>query len=200
VAVPRVPFQGCPQTWIKTPSYLKGLAETRARAAGEVKRYEKIASDVKDLLRRARNALAACDLLIVRFDARLTPEDIQPIRPPKFYGGKRGQLRNTVTEILQREAPGTVTTSQIGVEIQIRFLLAFDTPAARTAWQCNSIGRLMRKMFKQGLVDRLHDPAALTEEGARWRWRSGAASSPDHLRELVEAQGGSVHQYDAAHD
>jgi hypothetical protein len=184
----------------KTPSYLKGLAETRARAAGEVARYEKIASDISDLLQKARDALAACDLLIVRFDARLTPADIQPIRPPKFYGGKRGQLRNTVTDILQREAPGTVTTSQIGVEIQIRFLLTFDTPAARTIWQCNSIGRLMRKMFNQGLVDRLHDPAALTEDGARWRWRSGAAGSPDHLRDLIEAQGGSVHQYDAAHD
>jgi hypothetical protein len=58
----------------------------------------------------------------------------------------------------------------------------------------------MRKMFKQGLIDRLHDPAALTEDGARWRWKSGAASSPDHLREQVEAQGGFVHQYDAAHD
>ena len=184
----------------KTPSYLKGLAETRARAAGEVARFEKIASDVSQLLQKARDALAACDLLIVRFDARLTPEDIQPIRPPKFYGGKRGQLRNTVTEILQREAPGTVTTSQIGVEIQIRFLLTFDTPAARTTWQCNSIGRLMRKMFNQGLVDRLHDPAALTEDGARWRWRSGAASSPEHLGHLVVAQGGSVHQYDAGHD
>lgn len=184
----------------KTPSYLKGLAETRARAAGEVMRYEQIAADVNDLLCKARDALAACDILIVRFDARLSPEDIEPIRPRKFYGGKRGQLRTTVTEILKREAPGTVTTTQIGIEIQIRFLLTFETPAARTAWQCNSIGRLLRKLFKQELVDRLHDPAALTEDGARWRWKSGATSSPDHLRELVEAQGGSVHPYDAAHN
>jgi hypothetical protein len=34
----------------------------------------------------------------------------------------------------------------------------------------------MRKMFKQGLVDRLHDPAALTEDGARWRWKSGGVA------------------------
>jgi hypothetical protein len=184
----------------KTPSYLKGLAENRARAAGEVRRYEKIASDVNDLLQTARQALGACDLLIRRFDARLTPEDIQPIRPPKFYGGKRGQLRNTIVEILKAEAPETITTSQIGVEIQIRFLLTFETPAARTDWQCNSIGRLMRKLFKQGLVDRLHDPAALTEEGARWRWKSDAALSSDHLRQQVEAKGGSVQQYDACHE
>jgi hypothetical protein len=183
----------------KTPSYLKGLAETRARAAGEVQRYEKIAADVDDLLRKARDALAACDLLIVRFDARLSPEDIEPIRPPKFYGGKRGQLRNTVIEILKREEPETVTTSQIGLEIQIRFLLTFETPAERTAWQCNSIGRLLRKMFKQGMLDRLHDPEALTQDGARWCWKSGAATSSDHLRNLVEAQGGKVNQYDAGH-
>ena len=134
----------------KTPSYLKGLAETRARAAGEMARYEKIASDVSQLLQKARDALAACDLLIVRFDARLTPEDIQPIRPPKFYGGKRGQLRNTVTDILQREAPGTVTTSQIGVEIQIRFLLTFDTPAARTTWQCTRLAASCAKCSIKG--------------------------------------------------
>jgi hypothetical protein len=186
-----------PANMKKTPSYLKGLAETRARAAGEVKRYEKIASDVSDLLRKAQDALAACDLLIVRFDARLSPEDIEPIRPPKFYGSKRGQLRNTVTGILKRETPGTVTTSQIGIEIQIRFLLTFETAAARTAWQCNSIGRLLRKMFKQGLIDRLHDPETLTEVGALWRWKSGSPRSSDHLRELVESQGGKVNQYDA---
>ncbi len=183
----------------KTPSYLKGLAETRARAAGEVSRYEKIAADVNDLLRRARDTLAACDLLIVRFDARLSPEDIEPIRPPKFYGGKRGQLRKTVTEILKREAPRAVTTSQIGVEIQVRFLFTFETPAARTVWQCNSIGRLLRKMFEQGLLDRLHDPNAITELGALWRWKSGSACSSDHLRDLVVAQGGKVNLYDAGH-
>jgi hypothetical protein len=48
----------------KTPSYLKGLAENRARSAGEVARYERIAEDVRALLKTARKALEACGTLI----------------------------------------------------------------------------------------------------------------------------------------
>jgi hypothetical protein len=134
-----------------------------------------------------------------RFDARLTPADIELIRPPKFYGGNRGQLRNTVVKLLKAKAPGSITTSEISVEIQVRFLLTFETPAIRTSWwQCNSIGRLMRKLYEQKLVERRHDPKALTEERGRWRWRSDVAASPDHLQRLIESTGGKVLQYSGA--
>jgi hypothetical protein len=74
----------------KTPSYLKGLAETRARAAGEVLRYEKIAADVDGLLRQARDTLSAFDLLIVRFDARLNRR-----RERRLYRSWRHYRRKT---------------------------------------------------------------------------------------------------------
>jgi hypothetical protein len=48
-------------------------------AAGKVARYEKIASDVSHLLQKARDALAACDLLIVRFDALLRERPITTV-------------------------------------------------------------------------------------------------------------------------
>ena len=50
----------------KTPSYLKGLAETRARAAAEVIRYTALATEVQQRLAEAQAALNSCDLLIVR--------------------------------------------------------------------------------------------------------------------------------------
>ena len=95
----------------KTPSYMKGLAEDRARAAGDVERYVKIAKDVADALEAAQMTLAACDLLIRRIDARLNPNEIPPIRAHKYYGGARGKLRDSVVDILKTAAPGTVTTT-----------------------------------------------------------------------------------------
>jgi hypothetical protein len=184
----------------KTPSYLKGLAEDRARAAGDVERYVKIAKDVADALEAARATLAACDLLIRRIDARLNPEDIEPIRVKKYYGGCRGKLRRTVEDILKTVAPGTVTTTEISIEIQVRFGFTFETSEARTHWQNNSIGRLLRTLFEEDLVERLHNPRCNTEEGGRWRWVNRAAGSSDQLREQIEGQGGSVVQYDAVEE
>ena len=184
----------------KTPSYLKGLAEERARAAGDVERYVKIAKDVADALDTARETLAACDLLIRRIDARLNPEDIPPIRVNKYYGGASGKLRNTVEDILKKVAPGTVTTTDISIEIQVCFGLTFETSEARTHWQNNSIGRLLRKLFDHGLVERLHNPRRNTEEGGRWRWKTDSTQSSDQLREQIEKRGGAVVQYDAGED
>jgi hypothetical protein len=181
----------------KTPSYLKGLAEDRARAAGDVERYAQIAEDVARELEKARSTLAACDLLIRRIDARLNPEDIEPIRVTKYYGGSWGKLRGTVEAILKSVAPASATTNEIATEIQVRFQFVFVTWQARSEWKNNSIGRLLRKLFNEGLVERLHDPKSLTEEGGRWRWKNDATQSSDQLREQIEAEGGSVVQYDA---
>lgn len=64
----------------KTPSYLKGLAETRARVAGDVPRYQKIHDDVWQRLAEAKAELDACDRLIRKFDKRLVREQIEPIQ------------------------------------------------------------------------------------------------------------------------
>jgi hypothetical protein len=50
----------------KTPSYLKALAKTCARAAGDVVRL----SDIRDEVTAAQGELAACDRLIQKYDAR----------------------------------------------------------------------------------------------------------------------------------
>ena len=63
-----------------TPSYLKGLAETRARLAGDIQRYERLLKEIDSSLTLARRQLEGCDLLIKRFDARIDPRRIEAIQ------------------------------------------------------------------------------------------------------------------------
>lgn len=74
----------------KTPSYLKGLAETRARAAGDVQRLQQIYQEIGRHLARAEKDMAACDCLIQNFDERLDPSLIEPIHAWQGRYGKRG--------------------------------------------------------------------------------------------------------------
>jgi len=74
----------------KTPSYLKGLAETHARAVGDVVRLEKLFSEISAKLTESKANLAACDRLIRKFDARLNPTLIVPIHAWQGRYGKRG--------------------------------------------------------------------------------------------------------------
>jgi len=74
----------------KTPSHLKGLAETRARSAGDVQRLQKLYEEVGKKLTEATAEVDACDRLIRKFDERLNPELIKPIRAWKGRYGNRG--------------------------------------------------------------------------------------------------------------
>ncbi len=64
----------------KVRSYLKGLAENRARAAGDIIRFEGMAKEIAERLAEARSDLESCDRLIKKYDPRLQPELIGPIR------------------------------------------------------------------------------------------------------------------------
>jgi len=100
-----------------TPSYLKGLAETRARADGELKRHQKLLSEIERKLKVAKadveryqhmqvqvaqqlvvaqTDLDACDRLIRKCDARINPEEIEPISAWKGRYGKRGALKASI--------------------------------------------------------------------------------------------------------
>jgi hypothetical protein len=64
----------------KTPSYLKGLAETRARAAADVIRYKQVIDQVMASLAKAQAELDACDTLIKKFDERLAYSEAPYLR------------------------------------------------------------------------------------------------------------------------
>jgi hypothetical protein len=181
-----------PRTMKKVPSYLKGLAEERARAAAEAQRLDRVLADVTARLAEAKLNVAACDRLIRKFDPRLDPTTIPPIRAHKKVQGPRGTLKSVVVEMLRASAPGELTTNEICWELQVRYQLDFETGKERWNWQHGSIGRLLKHLVKEGVVERLHDPLSPIAEVGRWRLKTDAALSVDHLKAQAEASGTSV--------
>lgn len=154
----------------KTPSYLKGLAENRARAAAEVTRYARVLDEIQRRLSVAQADLVACDQLIRRFDARLNPNDIAPIRGWKGHYGKRGDFLQAVQRILQEAAPHPVSTPILALLLQAEFELDFETPTECRRWVRNSVCNRLRKLVQDGSVERLHDWGLGTSEAGSWRW------------------------------
>jgi len=148
----------------KTPSYLTGLAETRARLAGDIERYERPLSEIPGKVAQARRELEACDLLIRRFDGRLDPQKIAPIRHWR-YSKKRGVLRDTIIAIVKDGAPNEVTTLEVGWELQIRLGLTFETSTEYSRWLHGSVGCQLQLLVAERLIERLHDPLTPTSGG-----------------------------------
>lgn len=186
----------------KTPSYLKGLAETRARAAGDVLTYEKMHADVTKRLGDARMELEACDRLIKKFDKRLDPNRIEPIRGTTGRYKRHGGLRDCLLDYLKDQYPSEVSTSELSLFAQAEFDLAFAGWKAYHAWMNNSLGRQIRRLCDEGLIERMHDALAPPSgEAGRWRWK-GAASSPtlEGLRQQAAVSGVSVQLADGDHE
>jgi len=203
----------------RTPSYLKGLAETQARAAGDVLRFEKLLAEVDAKLVEtkalaaievprlekllvtvgirifeSKAELAACDRLITKFDARLNPKLIAPIKAWKGRYGKRGELNSTICHILKDCAPEERTTFELSAEIRIRFKLDFSTVPELRAWQKNSVANALKSMVKMGLVERGHKVTkGCTGEVGRWRWKV-EINTLDEVRASAAAQGVGVQQ------
>jgi hypothetical protein len=184
----------------KTPAYLKGLAEDRARAAGEVARYQKIAQDVAQTLEKAQRELDALDTVLRRFDPELNPQNIQPIRHNKSYGGGRGYLMATVISILKEAKPNPRSTAEIALEVQLRHQLIFEHPKLRQAWHHNSVAKCLRNLAAAGKVERLYGPSNYTNEAGLWRWPSGGVKESVELEALAKIDGQEVDFYDATHE
>jgi hypothetical protein len=179
----------------KTPSYLKGLAETRARLASDIQRYDRLLKEIAASRDLALRQIEGCDLLIKKFDARLDPDRIKPIQAPAT--GRRGALRDALIQILQESAPTPVSTSALTLEAAVRLKMEFASRRERRQWQSNSVKRQLQLFLKQGLVERIGtlSPTA-NVEFAYWTWKSHESASLDHLRQRAEAAGASVQQYD----
>jgi hypothetical protein len=153
----------------KVHSYLKGLAETRARAAGDIARFERITEEVAAKLAEARSVLDSCDRLIKRYNPELQPELIGPIRIWPNHGGKRGELRSIILEFMERHAPDEVTTMEICNELETRWHLNFLTPMERDKWRRDSVGRCMRRLAEEERVTPLHDASGADPmDTGRW--------------------------------
>ena len=152
----------------KTPSYLKGLAETRARAAGDVLRLQQILDQVKESLDKAQAEVDACDVLIKKFDDRLEPTEIEPVNHWEGRYGRRGALKEAVLQLLRDRAPGVVTTTEIGWQMQLKFDIGFLHWKDRKRWMTNSIGNCLKTLAGEGVIEMCPE---LMKPGGVASWR-----------------------------
>lgn len=152
----------------RTPAYLKGLAETRARVAGDIERYEKNMHQLQVFADKARAELVSCDILIRRFDVRLNPGLIESIKGHNPRYGTRGKLRAGILRCVEKSYPSEITTPEIGLMLQVAFDLNFTTWQECEEWIANSVRPQLRKLVKEGLIERLHEASPDAGVG-RWR-------------------------------
>ncbi len=175
----------------KVPSYLKGLAETRARAAGDVSRLKALHDEVGGRLAKAQAELESCDVLIRKFDERLNPTLIGAVRPRKTRFGKPGALRDAIIAYLKERAPAEVSTSELSLAIQMQFEFDFLLREERVRWQTNSLTRQVELLMEDGLVERCHDGVFGAYDVGRWRWTGGSKTLDEWQAAAAEAQAAS---------
>lgn len=183
----------------KIISYLRGLTETRAYAAGEIERYQRILAELQEHLAAAQMDLAACDRLIKKYDGRLDPTQIEPVHAKRRHGG-HGKLRQAIIEILGDASPGELSTTLIAIELQIRFGIEFMNSADRKRWINGSVSPALRALVYDGIIERLHDPRVFTGEAGRWRLLSAIGASADHLLEQLASSGQPIDSPEGSSD
>lgn len=195
----------------KTHPYLKGLAETRARVAGDIQRLLKAQQDllekmnllrqqlkqrerqlitINKLLPLRQEELHACDRLIVDFNSQVSPALIKPVQSWQGHYGKRGWLRGAVIQALTKAYPQALTSHEIEKEVQAVHQLAFLCPQHRNDWFHNSLRGALKVLTAKGLAERMHQPVSCSTGRGRWRWKSPAgAQTLAELADLAEAAG-----------
>lgn len=191
--------------------YLKGLAETRARVAGDIQRLLKAQRDliekmnllhqrlkqcehqliaINKLLPLRQEELHACDRLIIDFNSRVSPALIKPVQSWQGRYGKRGWLRETVVQALTKAYPQALTSHEIEKEVRAVHQLVFLSPQHRKDWFHNSLRGALKVLTAKGLVERMHQPVSCSAGRGRWRWKPPAgAQTLVELSALAEAAG-----------
>ncbi|WP_426178166.1 hypothetical protein [Massilia sp. TWR1-2-2] len=174
----------------KAPSYLKGLAKTRARSAGDAVRLRKLYEEIGKKLDEAEAGQAACDTLIQKYDPRLAPARIPNINGWQGRYGKRGALGAAILRHVEAAWPDEITPIGLCVQLQLEFQLDFSTWQEKHNWAHQSVYSKLWLFAMTGRLESCHNPATrATSEVGRWRWKSDAAPSLDRLRELAAVAG-----------
>lgn len=196
---------------MRVDSYLKGLAETRARAdADHQNALEAVASRTAHLdqvttayeskskaLRRsirharaqadqAQRAREACDQLIRKLERGFDPTLIKPVDGWQGRYGKRGALGRAVQAIVEAAYPREISTTRVGEILQQQLGLAFSSPPERANWFRYVVRARLKYLCQLGYIERLH-PAK--HDGKIGRWRAIPADAPSDLAALASAAG-----------
>lgn len=138
----------------KLPSYLKGLVESRARAAGDIERLEQLRALIDEQLTAARKKLDAADLLIRDFSPLLDPTTIAPVRARKGKYGKHGNFKATVTLVLEEANGEALPTPEIAFKVAEKLQLKFDSMQQYRDWAHNAVANELRRKMNRGEVER----------------------------------------------
>jgi len=160
----------------RTHPYLRGLAETRARADSQCSTLAKQLATLSSRLDKARTERDACDSLIRKFNPKLLPEAIQPITEgQRTQYGQRGALTREILAAMQQAYPESISTSAIALHVEAAFQLTFSTRTERRNWVCKSLSNRLSSFARDNLIERLHNPHENIGKAGIWRW-----IPPDH--------------------
>lgn len=176
----------------KTPSYLKGLAENRARSAGDAQRYAALLEYIAARLADARAEVDAADRLIRKYSSALDPTKIDVIRATKGRYGKHGDFTKTVHDYLREQYPAEVTTVEVAVIARIKYGLDFVGWKDWRHWVRNSVSSRLHALLHEGQVERMHDPTDPCAGVGRWRWVPGPDATVEELGKQASVKGVSV--------
>lgn len=185
--------------------YLKGLADTRARADARVTRlqervpelqalaalYERRLRRATDELQRAKAVCASCDQLIRTYSAQLEPERIAPVNGRRGRYGKRGALRDAVLSFIRDAGTDGIATPWLAERLIVHFGLEFSTPLERKAWVGAVLRVLLRKLEARGLLERDGTVTHGTRQAVVWRTACARGQTLEALA-LQAAQLGQV--------
>lgn len=175
----------------KTPAYLKGLAERRARAAGDVERLERLLERLRGELEQARNLMTSCDALIRDFDPELNPHLIQPIRATKGRHAGYGAVLDAVLAAVKLAAPRPASSAEVSLYVQAVLKIQFESEQHYETWFHNALTRALRKLAARGELTRVPDLTDPSNRAGLWQWPNTYASL-DALRESAAATGAVV--------
>lgn len=139
----------------KLTTVTRQLAERRARLAAEVPRLEKLSVDIAEQLAKARAELAAVDLILPTFDARVVPELIAPVKAQGVRYGKRGTFKEALLQVLWAAGANAMSTAELSMRLRHHFELEFATPEALKNWTDNVLRKQLRRSAREGVVERL---------------------------------------------
>lgn len=174
----------------RTHPYLRGLAETRARADSQCSSLTAQLATLAYRLEKARTERDACDSLIRKFNPKLLPEAIQPITEgQRTQYGQRGALTKVILAALQQAYPESISTSAIALHVEATFQLTFSTRTERRNWVCKSLSNRLRSFARDNIIERLHDPNENTGQPGVWRWipKGGPSADLQNLARVVGA-------------
>lgn len=167
----------------KLSTVTRQLAERRARLAAEVPRLEKLAADIAEQLAKARAELAAVDLILPTFDARVVPELIAPVKAQGVRYGKRGTFKEALLQLLRAAAPEAISTVELSMRLRHHFDLDFATGEELRSWVENVLRKQLRRLVTEGVVERLKLNGGEHNDETYWRVApEGAVGSLEGLR------------------